>query len=77
MIVIRKVRNVESYCIKDKAFPYISVFVPSKQQAERVKLLWEMETHADEIKSDIFEPKGSAPYQRAPPLENPDRKRNC
>ena len=74
MIVIRKVRNVESYCIKDKAFPFISVFVPSKQQAERVKLLWEMETQIVPLwKTMETHPKGSAPYQRALPLENPDR----
>ena len=107
MIIIRKVRNEERYCVKAKLNPYIFVYVSSREQAEDLKNSWlrdskeirlfevgthiqpfmeKMETHADEIKSDIFE---SPNHQRAPPLENPDRilpssyqgakplKRNC
>ena len=69
MIIIRKVRNEERYSVKNKHNPYILIYVSSREQAEGLRKHWEMETHmptfmvkmethADEIKSDIFESKG-------------------
>ena len=54
MIIIRKVRNEERYCVKDKLNSYIFVYVSSREQAEHLKKHWEMETqNADDILCEI------------------------
>ena len=70
MIKIRKCRNQEKFSIRDVSLPFtFTLYVSRREQAEELRRHWEMETHiqpfmekmethADEIKSDIFESKG-------------------